>query len=68
MSPICLRLLSFLLNLLFMTMSHSLSGHVPLPSFIAAPNLVQSLLSHLSLSGIEFHFSVVNSIVITNRP
>ena len=43
-------------------MSHSLSGRVPLPNFIAPTNVVQSLLSHLSLSGIEFHFSVVNSV------
>ena len=48
-----------------MTVSHSLSGHVPVLNFIAATNLVLFLLSHLSLSGVEFDISVVNFITLT---
>jgi hypothetical protein len=49
-----------------MTVSHSLSGHVPVLNFIAATNLVLFLLSHLSLSGVKFDIPVLNFIALTH--
>ena len=69
MSSISLRLLMFLLNLLFTTLSHFPSGHVPLLNFIAAANGVLFPLPmsqytvHVSLSG---HVPLLNFIAASN--